>query len=243
MLDSVKLWQQALSDDQMDRQHAARDLWDDDCEQSTDILQHLISDPRSGVRLTAVYAIERHHFDGCVPLLVRMMHEDPNFVVRSGCTRSLAFIPNGAAYVVEALDDADHRVISSTIANLQASRAAWASDRIADCLTHTSWEVRYSAACALLKFGIGSQQLVDTIQELMEISEAQERVHDLAFSSAVDAAMENLHHQYDGLTDDLDVNGRLEILRDKHGSELVPFPQEDPLGDMLNQAQQLFTQE
>ncbi len=261
MLDSVELWRLALSEDLMDRQHAARDLWDDDCAASTEILKRLTSDPHSGVRLCAVYAIERHHFDGCVPLLVRMMHEDRNFVVRTGCAHSLAWIPEGAAYVIDALDDLDDGVIGSAIASLQATGAVWASDRIAEYLTHPNWEVRYSAVCALLKFGMGSQQLVDTIQELTGIAEAREMVHNFAFSDAFRTAEENIH-PHSNLDDDfdidqweaaqselygedymdMDIDERLEILRAKFGAELVPYPQSDPLGDMLKQAQQLLVQ-
>ncbi len=261
MGDSVELWKKAMSVDQMDRQHAASDLWDDDCAPSTEVLKRLISDPHSGVRLRAVYAIERHHFDGCAPLLVRMMHDDPNFVVRRSCAHSLAHIPEGAAYVVDALDDPDDRVIGSAIVSLQATGAVWASDRIAEYLTHANWEVRYSAACALLKFGIGSKQLVDTIQELTGMTEAQVMVSGFAFAEALGAAEENLQPQ-NGRDNDCDdgqweaaqrelygadhmemqVDDRLEILRAKFGPELVPYPQADPLGDMLKQAKQLLEQ-
>ena len=261
MLDAVELWRLALSEDQMDRQHAARDLWDDDCAASTEILKRLTSDPHSGVRLCAVFAIERHHFNGCVLQLVRMMHDDPNFVVRRSCAHSLAYIPEGAAYVVDALDDPDDRVIGSAIASLQATGAVWASDRIAEYLTHPNWEVRYSAACALLKFGKASQQLVDTIQELTKLSEAQEMVRNFAFSDAFSVAEDNIQPHSD-LDDDFDidqweaeqrelygtehiemeVDECLEILRSKYGVEMVPYPQVDPLGDMLKQAQRLLEQ-
>ncbi|MHB1460145.1 MAG: HEAT repeat domain-containing protein [Armatimonadota bacterium] len=261
MLDSVELWKLALSEDYSERRHAANRLCDDECADSTEILQHLVSDSDPGVRICAVYAIERQRFDGCVPLLVRMMHDDPNFIVRRSCAHCLTWIPEGATAVVEALDDLDELVIGSAITSLQANDAIWASDRISEYLMHPNWEVRYSAACALLKFGIGSQQLVDTFQELTGIADAREMVSGFAFADALSAAKENIQPQTDpdsnfdeGQWDaaqselygaehmEMEVDERLEVLRAKFGPELVPYPQADPLGDMLKQAQQLIEQ-
>ena len=211
------------------------------------VLMDLMSDPSAKVRGMAAIGLGQHEAEEARGLLLEHLKSDPNGDVRSMCVSSLGYIGGADEAIVSALDDPHQHVRMSAVTALNVLNKTSAAGRLLGMLGDSDWTVRYFTCCALIDFNTGDQRIVDALHQLHEMPEAREMVENFAYGDVINVLFERyeddtqLAADLDSLEDE-SPEETLRILREKYGEEMVPYPPEDPLGDMISQAQELLGQ-
>ncbi|MHB9038187.1 MAG: HEAT repeat domain-containing protein [Armatimonadota bacterium] len=241
-----ELAKKAKDDNEDVRSIAASRLMNLEDSRAVPFLTELMADPFAKVRGMAALGLGHYKAPESRDILIAHLKQDESRDVRAMCAKSLGWIGDVDDELVNALDDPDWHVKISAIPTLHDKRKSFPEERILGLLDDPEWQVRYFACCALVDFGIGDERIAKTLLELRNIPEAKEQVDWFAESDVWMAACEKFGDEIPEFDEDAkmesepDITAILTRLREKHGEEEVPYPSQDPLGDLAARAEELY---
>lgn len=156
------------------------------CFQERSIVEALlaaIDDPSVRVRRYAALMLGHPTAPEAQASLLRHLREDPVENVRTICAMSLDSSPNTPQKVqgfMDALRDANHRVVSPACKSLGKLGDPRAVEPLRAVLSHPCWNVRFKACEALVRLQAADLRLVSLLEELNQQAEADiynESVH------------------------------------------------------------------
>lgn len=206
------------------------------------VLIRLIDDRSAQVRSLAAIGLGYYADDSAREVLIDHLRNDENGSVRAMCAGSLGFIGGADNELIYALSDPDKTVKISAIVSLSHSGTLSAVPHIIKLLDDLEWDVRYFASTALLDLGVSNADVVEVLNALRDIPEAIEFINSTPELDIMAEVLEKFSDEYEQMDNDLSFDETLDELRRRHGVEKVPYPPEDPLGDLIERARQLYSQ-
>jgi HEAT repeat protein len=238
-LDFEGLVSKTRASSQSVRKTAAARLMNLEDPRAVPVLMGLLDDQSAGVRGMAALGL-RHYEDGNArDTLIDHLRNDESADVRGMCAMALGSIGGSDEEIIRALDDPDPHVKIPATISLNTLGKSSAADRIAVLLDDECWDVRYYASLALIDFSAVTPQVVAALESLRDIPEALDSLRTFAeadiFWKVIETFPEN-----ECESDDDDSEDPLDSLRRKYGAEQVPFPPENPLGDLISKAKNML---
>lgn len=137
-----------------------------------------LDDPSVHVRTMAGIALQRLRPPEAVPILVKLLRSNAPGGERAFYVDVLDSIGDPAAVesLIEALQDADERVVRAACWSLITFEDSRAIEPLLRTLEHPLWHVRYEALSALVELGCGDERLPEVLAKLSQEPEAKNYV-------------------------------------------------------------------
>ena len=188
-----------------------------------------------------------------VPSISRHALEDDRDDVRMHCVMALARAEDvDVTSVLEsALDDSGEFVRAAACWSLATQYSDRSRERMIGLLLDSSPYVRYECALSLVEMEVKDARLVEGIQrfeddELVEaVAEEREEVEIQGRVMQTHPETRQLLEEWlDGLDPEQPEEGPefLDFVRERLGESEVPFPPQDPIGDLLQKARKLLSE-
>jgi HEAT repeat protein len=134
-----------------------------------------LNDPSGHVRAMAGVALQRLRPPEAVPILIERLRSDASGGGRAFYADVLDSIGDPAAVepLIEALQDADERVVQAACWSLMTSDDPRAIEPLLRTLEHPVWRVRYEALSALVELGCDDERLHEALTKLGQEPEAE----------------------------------------------------------------------
>lgn len=202
-------------------------------------LIELLNDQSPRVRAMAANGLGHYKAVEARDLLIDRLKTDEVGDVRAVCVNSLSEIGGANEVIINALDDADWHVRVSAAVVLGRDGVSDAAGKITRLLDDPNWNVRYFASVALMDLNAASPRVIDALESLRDIPEALDTLKWFAESDIYFKILEKYPDDIDALEEE-DMGDMLNILRQKYGEEEVPIPSEDPIGELIAQANRVL---
>lgn len=204
------------------------------------VLVKLMDDVSGRVRGMAAIGLGTYAAEAARDVLIQHLETDVSGDVRAMCVTALGDIGGADQSLIAALKDPHSHVRMSAVTSLNRLGNTEAAPQILGLLDDPEWIVRYFACCASLDFGVGDQRIVDALIALRDNPEAVETAQTFAVSDVLRSAMEKYADDFDELEEEASPEQILDFLRQKHGEQEIPYPPQDPLGEMIDRAKDLL---